>query len=352
MEKTTEEAGISPPKAATEEAEVGIARAWPMNFLTLHGQHSPCPTKKIHVQGFTIKQLYRHMQESCVAKGCLKEILLKYVCFTSLVKDMNISIAKRVRWRYYRSHISSDLLQPDAFLNCGACTQIKKQWRTVTGEAQRDLEGLRERRLKMAEKSKGITQMHIRMPAGEAWCPNEHDIQYIREILGPDLGYVCLQTTPALNAFDVLVPPDWNAAELEVVRASIQNYFPEMSEDKVHVWHVFSPNTQNSMELVLYLQKLRDYKNTSTEFTASITPTMQSYLANVKSQMLGPLQQPIIGSTSIGSAGTNDLHPGMLAVVYTEQKTSRPWMGKITSIEEKEVTIPSYQGTYEKSWNQ
>ncbi|CAG0891300.1 unnamed protein product [Darwinula stevensoni] len=71
-------------------------------------------------------------------------------------------------------------------------------------------------------KSKGITQMHFRLHAGEAWCPNEHDIQYMRECLGPDLGYVCLQTTPALNAFGVLVPPDWNAAGLEVVRASIQ----------------------------------------------------------------------------------------------------------------------------------
>ncbi|CAG0892322.1 unnamed protein product [Darwinula stevensoni] len=108
-------------------------------------------------------------------------------------------------------------------------------------------------------------------------------------------------------------------------------------------------------EPVLYLLKLRDYKNTSTEQPAGTTPTMQSCLANMKSQMLGPLQQPIIGS--IGSrrlgicAGTNDLHPGRLAVVYTEEKTSRPWMGKITSVEEKEVTIHWYQGTYEKSWN-
>ncbi|CAG0892218.1 unnamed protein product [Darwinula stevensoni] len=167
--------------------------------------------------------------------------------------------------------------------------------------------------------------------------------------------FLRLGTTPALNAFGVLVPPDWNAAGLEVVRASIQNYFPEMSEDKVHAWHVFSPDTQQSMEPVLYLLKLRDYKNASTEQPAGLTPTMQSYLANMKSQMLGPLQQPIIGS--IGSrrlgicAGTNDLHPGMLAVVNTEEKTSRPWMGKITSVEEKEVTIHWYQGTCEKSWN-
>ncbi|CAG0884913.1 unnamed protein product [Darwinula stevensoni] len=122
--------------------------------------------------------------------------------------------------------------------------------------------------------------MRIRIHAGEAWCPKEHDIQYIRECLGPDLGYVCLQTTPVLNAFSVLVPPDWNAAGLEVVKAPIPNYFPEMSEDKVHAWHVFSPATQHSMEPVLYFQKLTDYKNTSTEFTAGITPTMQSYLAN------------------------------------------------------------------------
>ncbi|CAG0899464.1 unnamed protein product [Darwinula stevensoni] len=404
------------PKQPRRKPKLEFARAWLMNFLTLHGQHSPCPTKKIHVQGFTIKQLYRHMQESCVAKGCLKENLLKYVRFTSLVKDMNISIAK-----------------PNAFLSCGT-------WRAVTGEARRDLEGLRERHLKMAEfqrsnythhkvltlengdwvamvvdgmdqkktnlprfvqedkhtnslpklvthiedlmtclqeikrgrpenlhaeelnvvhnfktviqdhfprhfrgqtkphsfrfrKSKGITQMHIRLHAGEAWCPNEHDIQYIRECLGPDLGYVCLQTTPVLNACGVLVPPDWNAAGLEVVRASIQNYFLEMSEDKVHAWHVFSPDTQQSMEPVLYLLKLRDYNNTSTEQPAGITPTMQSYLANIKSQMLGPLQEPIIvsiGSQRLGiCAGTSDLHPGMLAVVYAEEKTvSRPF-GKV-----------------------
>ncbi|CAG0902722.1 unnamed protein product [Darwinula stevensoni] len=58
------------------------------------------------------------------------------------------------------------------------------------------------------------------------------------------------------------------------------------------------------------------------------------------------------GSRRLGiCAGTNDLHPGMLAVVYTEEKTSRPWVGNITSIEEKEATIHWYKGTYEKSWN-
>ncbi|CAG0901998.1 unnamed protein product [Darwinula stevensoni] len=118
-------------------------------------------------------------------------------------------------------------------------------------------------------------------------------------------------TTPVLNPFGVLVPPDWNAAGLEVVRVSIQNYFAEMSEDKVHAWHVFSPETQQSMPII-----------------------------------------GSIGSRRLGiCAGSNDLHPGMLAVVYTEEKTSRPWIGKITSVEEKEVTIHWYQGTYEKSWN-
>ncbi|CAG0891302.1 unnamed protein product [Darwinula stevensoni] len=121
-------------KQPRRKPKLEFARAWLMNFLTPHGQHSPCPTKKIHVHGFTIKQLYRLMQESCVAKGCLKENLLKYVRFTSLVKDMNISIPK-----------------PDAFLSCGTCTQIKKQWRALTGEARRELERIGERHLKMAE---------------------------------------------------------------------------------------------------------------------------------------------------------------------------------------------------------
>ncbi|CAG0896668.1 unnamed protein product [Darwinula stevensoni] len=547
------------PKLPRRKPKAEFARAWLMNFLTLHGEHSPCPTKRIYVQGFTMKQLHRNMQEGCVEKGCPRESLLKYVRFTSLLKDMNVSVAK-----------------PNAFLSCGICTQIKKQWRVVTGDARRDLEKLRETHLKMAElqrsnythhkvlaledsewmtmvvdgmdqkktnvprfaqedkhtnslpklvthiagvmvytgkgirefayvdmsqyphdsnltievilrtllrmkedlkpklflqmdnctrenknkylcalahllveegifdevlfnfhpvghthedidqlfssvnhylrvrdtctvndlmtclgeikgrgrpqhlqaeeldvvhnfkgviqnhfprhfrgqtkphsfrfrKSSGITQMHVRMHAGEAWCPNEHDNQYVRECLGPDLGYICLQTTPELHVFCVLVPPDWNSAGLELVKASIHSYFPEMSEDKIHAWRVFSPDTQQSMEPRLYLQKLRDHKNTSPELNPNITPAMQSYLTNMRSQLLGPFQQPIIGS--IGSrrlgicAGTEDLHIGMLAVVYTEEKSSRPWIGKIASIDEKQVAIHWYKGTYEKTWN-
>ena len=65
--------------------------------------------------------------------------------------------------------------------------------------------------------------------------------------------------------------------------------------------------------------------------------------------------QPIIGS--VGSrrqgifSGTEDLRPGILAVVYTNETSSRPWLGQIEAVDKSgEVRIHWFAGSYNTRW--
>ncbi|CAG0903823.1 unnamed protein product, partial [Darwinula stevensoni] len=65
------------PKRIRTSPKVKVAEAWMTNFLRWHGQHSPCSTKIIYVQGYNAKELHQLMICS-LSKGIPKENLLHY----------------------------------------------------------------------------------------------------------------------------------------------------------------------------------------------------------------------------------------------------------------------------------
>ncbi|CAG0902101.1 unnamed protein product [Darwinula stevensoni] len=54
------------PKCQRRKPKKEFVHVWLWNFLSLHGQHSPCPTKKIFVQGFT-EQRSNYMKHKVLA---------------------------------------------------------------------------------------------------------------------------------------------------------------------------------------------------------------------------------------------------------------------------------------------
>ncbi|CAG0901984.1 unnamed protein product, partial [Darwinula stevensoni] len=85
-----------------------IAEAWLRNFLDHAGQHSPCPTNKIYVQGYTARMIHREMVQQLTSKGWDPKKILQYTSFTLLLKKLRISLGK-----------------PNAFLGCNACSELK-----------------------------------------------------------------------------------------------------------------------------------------------------------------------------------------------------------------------------------
>jgi hypothetical protein len=59
-----------------------------------------------------------------------------------------------------------------------------------------------------------------------------------------------------------------------------------------------------------------------------------------------------VGSRRQGTfGGTEDLQPGMLAAIYTDDELSRPWLGEIQAVDDvNTVKIRWYTGGYPKSW--
>ena len=70
-----------------------VAEVWMRNFLRWHGQHSPCSSKMIYVQGYNAKELHQLMICS-LSKGIPKENLLHYTSFTALLKKMKVSFGR------------------------------------------------------------------------------------------------------------------------------------------------------------------------------------------------------------------------------------------------------------------
>ncbi|CAG0899577.1 unnamed protein product [Darwinula stevensoni] len=83
------------PKRIRTSPKVEVAEAWMTNFLRWHGQHSPCSTKMIYVQGYNAKELHQLMICS-LSKGIPKENLLHYTSFTVLLKKMKVSFGKDI----------------------------------------------------------------------------------------------------------------------------------------------------------------------------------------------------------------------------------------------------------------
>ena len=71
-----------------------LAQAWLRRFLQDYGQHSPTPTKKTFIQGFTKVQIHRQFLTDFSAKGYCKESLLQFSRFSTLIKKMRISLGK------------------------------------------------------------------------------------------------------------------------------------------------------------------------------------------------------------------------------------------------------------------
>jgi hypothetical protein len=82
------------PKTPRRRPKQEFAQAWLRRFLQDHGQHSPTPTKKTFVQGFTKIQIHREFLKEFTAKGYCKESLLQFSRFTTLIRKMKVSLGK------------------------------------------------------------------------------------------------------------------------------------------------------------------------------------------------------------------------------------------------------------------